>query len=119
MNCCLNRNSIMLFQNKSNCIDTDIFDAINQPELLTELSEIKQHVDQFSDCFKVQIIISFLKSHSINSIWITANPELAKCIVSSPVSTHHIESLFQRYKNNKPFITDFEAYITSSFTKIS
>ena len=100
----------MLF-NKFDTENTEIFNAGALPGMVNELAAVIQGIEDSPVYFKPQIIISYLKNHSIKTDWINANPELTAIIISGSLSTIYMESLFERHSTNKPFLEDFEAYI--------
>lgn len=61
--------------------------------------------------FKVEIIISYLKDHSLNADWIEANPAFARTITCGFFKTSHLESLLESCRNNKVFLKDVEDHI--------
>lgn len=87
------------------------FNPVNYPNAISELSAISMGVADTSIYFKVEIIISFLKNHSLQTNWVEANPKLSRMITSGFFKTSHLESLFQSCRSNKVFLNDFEAYI--------
>jgi len=95
----------------------DIFRADTFPEMMNELNTLKQKTAHTPVYFKPDIIISYLKNRSINNEWIKANPELTKFITSDPCATKHIESIFQSYRSNLPYMHSYETYIRSVFLR--
>lgn len=89
----------------------DIFNPETMPEMVKELSAIKEGTAHMPVYFKAEIIISYLKNHSIKNEWITANPKLANFMIDGLFKTKHIESLFEFCRMNQPFRHAYENYI--------
>src|SRR5690554_1442606 len=81
------------------------------PNAVGELEEISRNTLRMSGHFKSEIIISYLKDHSLDMHWIAKNPKLAKYIASRSVSTSHLESLFESCRDNDAFLKGFEAFV--------
>lgn len=91
----------------------DVFSASESADMVKELNALKERTAQMPLYFKTEIIISYLKNHSIKNDWIEANPSLAKLMTSNTCVTNHIESLFIFCRNKQPYLRDYEAYIKS------
>ncbi len=89
----------------------DIFSADKTPEMVKELSVLKQETAHTPIYFKAEIIISYLKSHSLKNDWIEANPKLTKLMTANSFATTHLESLFAYCRNNLPFQRGYEKYL--------
>ena len=92
--------------------DYEKFSPANYPKAFHELSVLNQGISDIAIYFKVEIIISYLKDHSLKTDWVEANPVLTRMITSGFFKTSQLESLFESYRNNKVFLTDFEEYIS-------
>ena len=90
---------------------TDSFKADDFPKVITELTELNNALNDLSETYKKEIVISFLKKHSLDSDWITANPELTGLITSGTFTTGHMESLFESSQTNKEFQQQYENFI--------
>jgi hypothetical protein len=91
--------------------ESDVFEYVNFPFMVNELATIKKDLIHIPVYFKADIIISYLKNHSIKNDWIKANPELTKLITSGAFVTTHIESVFRACSNYKVFLHNFESYL--------
>jgi len=91
--------------------ESEIFQPVNFPLMVSELAAIKNGLALVPVYFKADIIISYLKNHSIKSDWIAFNPNLTKLITSGTFITTHIEAIFVKYGKYKIFLGDFESYI--------
>lgn len=92
--------------------DNEKFSPENYPKAFHELSVLNQGIAHVAIYFKVEIIISYLKDHSLKTDWVEANPALARLITSGFFKTSHLESLFESYRNNKVFLYDLEEYMS-------
>ena len=61
--------------------------------------------------FKAEIIVYFLKDHTIQKEWEMANPDLVRLVKSKSLSSANIESLFESCYNNPAFTLQLETYI--------
>jgi len=93
----------------------DVFAAEKFPEMAKELKTLKDAARQIPVYFKGEIVISYLKKHSIKSEWIKANPELVKFIRDYSSKTTHIESLFEFYRLRQATLNSYENYIRNFF----
>jgi hypothetical protein len=87
------------------------FSSANFPNVALELTALNEGISHIPIYFKGEILISYLKDHSLKTDWIDANPALAKLVTSGFLKTSHIEALFESCRRNKPFLSDFEAYM--------
>jgi hypothetical protein len=112
-NRCNTSNSIFMSNNTNSTIikDNEKFNPANYPKVFHELSVLNQGILHIAIYFKVEIIISYLKDHSLKTDWIEANPALARMITSGFLKTSHLESLFESCRNHKVFLKDFEDHI--------
>lgn len=92
--------------------DTDVFDCQDFPQIVRELEAIKDITATLPDGYKIEIIISFLKNHSIRKTWIQANQPLVDLITSGSLPISNMEVLFESCKRNPGFLHAYEAYIT-------
>ena len=97
--------------------DNEKFSPANYPRAFHELSVLNQGISNVAMYYNVEIIVSFLKNHSLKTTWIEANPALARMITSGFFKTSHLESLFESCRNNKVFLKDFEGYISKQLLK--
>ncbi len=90
---------------------TDQFDPSNYSAVNDEICLINERTGAVPIHFKVEIIISFLKDHSLQINWIDANPELTDLVTSQILFTGSIESLFDCCRTNPIFRKDLENYL--------
>jgi hypothetical protein len=92
--------------------DYQTFSPANYPKAFHELFVLNQGISQIAIYFKVEIIVSYLKDHSLKTDWVEANPALSRMITSGFFKTSHLESLFESCRNNKIFLNDFEEHVS-------
>jgi hypothetical protein len=92
--------------------DNEKFSPENYPKAFYELSDLNQGIAHIAIYFKVEIIISYLKNHSLKTDWLEANPALSRMITSGFFQTSNLELLFESCRNNKAFLKDFEDCIS-------
>jgi hypothetical protein len=81
------------------------------PQLLLEMASLQKGIATFPGHFRSDIIISFLKDHSLRLEWIKENPELTSLLTSGCLLTRNIESLFEAGRFNRRFSRQFEDYL--------
>ena len=96
---------------KTDHFDPDYFSSVSE-----EVDAINERVEYNSAIFRVEMIISFLKDHSLKKEWVEANPALADKINSGALFTGKIESLFESCRNNPDFMQQLEIYLTKRFS---
>lgn len=94
-------------------MNNEKFDSANYPRAMSELSALKRGTSDTPVYFKVEIIVSFLKNHSLNVAWVEANPSLSRMITSGFFKTSNLESIFDAGRNSKSFLKEYEAYISN------
>lgn len=92
-------------------MNNEKFDSANYPKAMSELSAIKRGTVDTPIYFKVEIIVSFLKNHSLQVAWVDANPSLTRMITSGFFKTSNLESIFDSGRNSKSFLKDYEEYL--------
>jgi len=90
---------------------TDSFNSDDFPKVVDELTELNNALTNLSGTNKKEIVLSFLKKHSLDSDWISTNPELTGLISSGTFNTAHMESLFESSQTNKQFQQQYENFI--------
>lgn len=89
----------------------DAFQRELYPNVIDEIEEIGRNTARMSGDYKTEIVISFLKDHSLDIKWIAKNPKLVKFMTSRSVTTSHLESLFESCRGNEAFLKEFEAFV--------
>jgi hypothetical protein len=96
---------------------TDLFDPENYSAVDEEVRAINKETETLPSLFKVEIILSYLKDHSIQNDWIIANPSLTNLVTSGSLFKGSIESLFESCRNHPAFRKDFEKYLVEQFSQ--
>jgi hypothetical protein len=92
-------------------VEQDYFAVLSHPEVVREIKVMACQVSKVPGSFKREILISFLKNHSINIDWLVGNDELVQMVTSGPLKMYRTERLFELRRSNKIFIADLEGYI--------
>jgi hypothetical protein len=82
-----------------------------------EVTSVNDQVEFLPSLFKPEILVSFLKDHSIQNDWLKANPALVTLVTSGTLFTGNIEALFESARSNPAFRQDLEGYLLVQFTK--
>src|SRR5688572_8856304 len=90
---------------------TQKFNPGSHPQVVDELMALKNETSSFPDTYKSEIIISFLKDHSLKNLWIDANPSLVKLVTSRRIATNAIESYLESARKDLQLLAHFEAYV--------
>lgn len=97
--------------NYSNIGETGKFNADDYPLMVAELTVMISDLYAIPIYYKKDIVVSYLKDHSIKAEWIAANPALVKIMTSGSLSTSHLEKLFEGCRWNTAFRTQLELYV--------
>lgn len=96
--------------------ETDRFDPANFPQLEICLDQITKQLNREPAGPKADMLLSFVKDHSIKSQHVTDHPALTLLISTKSLPLDSIEALFESSRNNPSFKKDLEAHIRSYFT---
>lgn len=91
--------------------DADRFDATAFPQLENALEKIVVALNREPAGPKADMLISFVKEHSITSTYVFEHASLASLISTKSIPLGVLEDLFESSKNNRKFASDLEAYI--------
>jgi hypothetical protein len=91
------------------------FNANSCPLVMSQLVALQEGMTGLPRINKDDIVISFLKDHSINNDWIASNPEVARQMIAGLLAVSQIEAYFEGCKDNKTFLTEFEKVIRATF----
>jgi hypothetical protein len=94
---------------------TDRFDPVNFSSVTDEIQLINEATVGLPSLFKVEILVSFLKDHSLENNWTEANPRLTGLVTSGSLLKGNIKSLFDSCHNNSAFRVDLETYLKKEF----
>jgi len=108
----------MLSHSKYNIEDGEQFSPENCPTVVSQLTALQEGIAQLPEHNKVDIIISYLKNHSIKIDLINSNPPVTEKMTSGLFAVSHIEAYFDGCKSNQPFLLDFEHFIKRQFQKM-
>lgn len=95
--------------------DTEQFIPENFSLINDEVLFVNEHVKHLPAFYKEEMIVSFLKDHSLQNHWIKTNPELTSLVTSGSLFTGSIESLFESSKKNPSFRLGLEKYLLKRF----
>lgn len=90
---------------------SDLFRADLYPHVVSELMALKQRSIEMNTPFKEQVVISFLKDHSITSTWLESDRDICKLMTSGSLEISRLESLFNCCRQNQKFLEGLETYI--------
>jgi hypothetical protein len=95
--------------------DGDQFVPSEFPPLKENLQQVNAQLANWPSVTKTEMIISFVKFHSIRSQEVKDHPELAALISSRSLPLQLIEDLFASCKKNPLFSKQLEDYIRGCF----
>lgn len=107
----------MLYYQKYLVKDNDQFDPEFFSFVIDDMKTIREQTDHVLPTFKTEIILSFLKNHSLEPEWSNSNPELTKLITSGSLSTGNIKSLFDSCHNKPLFRQQMEAFLRQGLSE--
>jgi hypothetical protein len=96
--------------------ETDHFDPSNFPQLKACLEKIVVQLNREPAGPKAEMLLSFVKNHSINSQQVVAHQALAALISTKSLPLGVMEDLFESSRSNLSFQQDMETHIRSYFT---
>jgi hypothetical protein len=95
--------------------ETDDFDVSLFPEIGSDIAIIRKEMYKHSHRLDADVLIAFVKYHSMKTEWAMANPEIAKMISSKTLPVDNMETLFASVKDNPNFQAHLEEYIIGCF----
>lgn len=90
---------------------TDHFTASDFPKVQAELDTIVKDPRGHAPGMKGEIILSYVKDHSLKKEWLEIHPELTTLLTGRHFTTVNLEALLESSRQNKPFRESLEAYI--------
>lgn len=96
--------------------DADHFDVARFPELQKSLVRITALLSGEPDGPVADMLLSFVKDHSINSQLIVDHPRLATLISTKELPLEVMENLFEASRKNFSFRGELETCIRSGLT---
>ena len=97
--------------------ESDRFDPANYISMGIEIARINAQTAAMPAGIKVEMLLSFLKNHSIPVALATANPQLVKLIESGSLFTGDIEALFESAQPHTNFSSQLEKHLRNSFAE--
>ena len=94
--------------------DADVFSIHRYPEVENEIAVVSQQLSKLKADHKSEIVISFLKDHSIRTAWLQSSHDVVRMMTSGALKTKQTEALFNACRQNNEFRTGFELYISST-----
>lgn len=94
----------------------EIFEPERFASVKEEIVLINERTEALPATFKANIIITFLKDHSLLNEWIKANPQLTKSVTGGELFTGAIEALFEASKGNILFQKQLETFLITQLT---
>lgn len=94
--------------------EADRFDPERFPQLETSLQKIVALLNREPAGPKADMLLSFVKTHSISSQSVVDHPALATLISTKGLPLGVMEDLFESSRNNPSFKSDLEAHIRAS-----
>ena len=95
--------------------DTDHFIRSEYPQLEVSIQKVVEQLAA-EPADKIEMVLSFVKDHCINSKQVKDYPVLAGLISSGSLHLQVMEALFEAGKKNSVFRTGLEQYIRSCFS---
>jgi len=95
----------------------DSFTPSHFPQLEESLEQVIEQLAKEPEIPKAEMVLAFVKGHSINSQQAKDHPELAKMILSGSLPLKVMEELFESGINNLLFRKGLEEYIRNCFKK--
>lgn len=93
--------------------EADRFDAAHFPALQESLSDISGLLAGEPGGAAADMLLSFVKDHSINSQLVASHPRLATLISTKELPLGEMEGLFEASRKNPTFRLELETYIRS------
>jgi hypothetical protein len=101
---------MIAFNNQYGIIETVHFIPADFPLVISEIDFLRLSLKDITCNNKPDIVISYLKDHSIKAIWANANPMVTRLLTLATLETGHIEALFESCRQNNNFLNEFEEY---------
>lgn len=83
----------------------------NFPEMAQEVHAIKKRLTHKPPYHKCEMVIGFLRDHSLKMRWIEVNPDIAAMLAGGELNSVNIEALFEACRVNTVFRTEYEGYL--------
>jgi hypothetical protein len=91
--------------------DGERFTFGNFPEVAEEVHAIRKRLTHKPPYHKCEMVIGFLRDHSLKTRWIQINPDVAGMLTTGKLTSGNIEALFEACRINSLFRAEYEGYI--------
>ena len=95
------------------------FSDVRFPAAAKEVGDLHYTLAETRNLYKTEIVISFLRYHSVKSEWLKGNSKVVEMLRSSSTAIANLEALFSSSRNNPRFTADLEAYIRFRFSTMN
>ena len=102
-----------MYYNKYLVKDTDYFEPMDFPQLMDDLDTIQAAIAESPEASRSEMLLSFLKEHSLSKDLIASNPALASMITSGALPLSGLQALFDSCRKNASFGMQLENHIRS------
>jgi hypothetical protein len=89
----------------------DIFNINDYPEVLIEIEDIKAIIEKYPSPEAAEMVLTYIKTHSLKSEWATKNSKLFLIISKGELSVGYIEQLTKASESNLKFQNDLFEFI--------
>jgi hypothetical protein len=89
------------------------------PAAAKEVEDLLYALAKTRDLYRTEIVISFLRYHSVKSEWLKGNDKVVETLRSSSTTIVNLESLFSSGRNNPRFTSDLEGYIRRTLSTLN
>lgn len=93
----------------------DQFVPFDFPQIEADLDVLVASMAKLPSLENKEMLLSFVKNHSMRSDWVGANPVLADMISTNTLPVKNLEALFASSTGNLPFRIQLEEYIIQKF----
>jgi hypothetical protein len=94
----------------------DQFDPQQFSFIEDEINLIMEQTRHVSGISRPQILVAYLRDHSVDQKWAGENPELAQLLGSGSFPSNNIELLFDACQDNNYFRQQMEAFLLEGFS---
>lgn len=95
--------------------DNDQFVPYDFPQIEEDVDVLVASMANLPSVQNTEMLLSFVKDHSMRSDWVSANPVLAEMISTNTLPVKNLEALFASCTKNQPFRQQLEEYIAQRF----
>jgi hypothetical protein len=103
-----------MFYNKYLIKDSDHFEPMDFPQLMDDLDTIQAAIAETPETSRSEMLLTFLKEHSLGKDLIASNPRLASMITSGTLPLSGLQALFDSCRKHTSFGNQLENHIRLS-----